>query len=104
MIILCVLYVQCQLFCTQRTYCDFVVWTKKDVHIERIYPDNVFWLNHIQQVDHFFQVGILPELVGKFYSRPSAMDPSPPVSSSSKASSEAACEEVAATYKLLLLP
>ncbi len=57
---------QCQLFCTQRTYCDFVVWTKKDVHIERIYPDNVFWLNHIQQVDHFFQVGILPELVGNF--------------------------------------
>lgn len=24
---------QCPLFCTQRTYCDFVVWTQKEVHI-----------------------------------------------------------------------
>ena len=31
--------VQCQVFCTQRSYCDFVVWTEKDVHIQRIYPD-----------------------------------------------------------------
>ena len=61
---------QCQLFCTQRTYCDFVVWTKKEVHIERIYPDDTFWLEHIQRVKHFFAVGILPELLGKFYSRP----------------------------------
>ena len=31
--------VQCQVFCTQRSYCDFVVWAEKDVHIQRIYPD-----------------------------------------------------------------
>ena len=63
--------VQCQLFCTQRSYCDFVVWTEKDVHIERIYPDESFWLENVSRVKHFFVTSILPELIGKFYSRTS---------------------------------
>ena len=63
--------VQCQLFCTQRSYCDFVLWTEKDVHIERIYPDETFWLETVSRVKHFFITSILPELIGKFYSRTS---------------------------------
>ena len=63
--------VQCQLFCTKRSYCDFVVWTEKEVHIERIYPDERLWLENVSRVKHFFITSILPELIGKFYSRTS---------------------------------
>ncbi len=61
---------QCQLFCTQRSYCDFVVWTNEDMHIERIYTDSSFWSSKIVQVQQFFMLGILPELLGKYFSRP----------------------------------
>ena len=61
--------VQCQLFCTKRSYCDFVVWTEKEVHIERIHPDESFWLENVSKVKHFFVTSILPEFTGKFYSR-----------------------------------
>ena len=50
-------------------YCDFVVWTQQDVHIEQIYPNEAFWNMHTQRVEHFFKVGILPELLGKFFTR-----------------------------------
>lgn len=55
--------VQYQLFCTQRSYCDFVVSTEKDVHIEHIYPDKSFWLENVSRVRHFFITSILPELI-----------------------------------------
>lgn len=70
------LQVQCQLFCTSRAYCDFIVWTCKDVHIERIYPDEQFWLECVEKAQLFFSNAILPELIGKWFSRP------PPVSTS----------------------
>ena len=73
LMIILYMQVQCQLFCTQRSYCDFVVWTEKDVHIERIYPDERFWLESVSRVRHFFVTSILPELIGKFYSRTSEL-------------------------------
>ena len=42
------------------------------MHIERIYPDEAFWLANVSRVKHFFTTSILPELVGKFYSRSDA--------------------------------
>ena len=45
--------VQCQLFCTQRNYCDFVVWTKKDVNVERIYPNESLWLENVSRVKNY---------------------------------------------------
>ena len=87
------LQVQCQLFCTQRSYCDFVVWTEKEVRIERIYPDNAFWLEHVQRVKHFFTVGILPELIGKFYSRPTTTSTFPQVPSTSESPNPAGEEQ-----------
>ena len=62
--------VQCQLFCTKTSYCDFVLWTKQEVHIERIYPDEEFWLVNLALVKDFYTTAILPELLGKFFSRP----------------------------------
>lgn len=62
--------VQAQIFIIDVDYCDFVVWTEKDVHIERIYPDSVFWEEALAKSSKFFCVGILPEIIGKWYSRP----------------------------------
>ena len=44
---------------------------EKEVHFERIYPDERFWLENVSKVTHFFITSILPELIGKFYSRTS---------------------------------
>ena len=64
------LQVQCQLFCAKRSYSDCVVWTEKEVHIERMYPDEGFWLENVSKLRHYI-TSILPELLGKFYSRTS---------------------------------
>ncbi len=61
--------VQCQLFCSNMSYCDFVLWTNEDLHIERIYPDESFWLESVDRAKLFFDTSILVELLGKFYSR-----------------------------------
>ena len=61
--------VQCQLFCSNASYCDFVLWTNEDIHIERIYPDEEFWLVNVDRAKLFFDTSILVELLGKFYTR-----------------------------------
>lgn len=35
--------VQCQLYCVNKEWCDFVVRTEKDMHIQRIYRDREWW-------------------------------------------------------------
>ncbi len=45
-LILCI-KVQCQLFCTWKRYCDFIVWMENDMNVERIYPDEI-----IRQVEY----------------------------------------------------
>ena len=56
--------------CTNLKYIDFVVWTQKGLFIERIYPDVDFWNQNVPKSKEFFVRGILPELIGKWYSRP----------------------------------
>ncbi len=46
-----------------------MLWTERDIHIERIFPDEQFWLEQVTRVKDFFTMSILPELLGKFYSR-----------------------------------
>lgn len=62
--------VQCQLFCSLRTYCDFIVWTSEDLEYERIFPDEEFWLDCVSRVEALFINSIVPELLGKWFSRP----------------------------------
>ena len=64
------LQVQCQLLSTKRPYCDFVLWTEKEVHVERIYPDEESWLKNLDLVKEVYTTAILPELLRKFYTRP----------------------------------
>ena len=42
---------------------------KKDIHVERVYPDEEFWVANVIKAELLFQKSIIPELVGKFYSR-----------------------------------
>ena len=65
--------VQAQLNICERKYCDFYVWTEKDYHVERILPDPNFWNSCAEKSSRFFVLCILPELVGKFYSRETHM-------------------------------
>ena len=57
-----------------KEYCDFYVWTEQDFHYERIYPDIEFWSNCLKKCKDFFRLCLLPELVGKFYSRMTLCD------------------------------
>ena len=42
--------VQCQLYCTQKAWCDFVVRTKKDLYVERIHVDKTWWQAQLQKL------------------------------------------------------
>ena len=69
------------------------MWTEKDTHIERIPPDDEFWAANAKL---FFQRSILPELIGKFYSRQTSLLstnlPEEPISSSSGTCSSLTCQ------------
>ena len=64
-------YYQCQLqvYVTKRSFCDFVVWTNAEVHIERITLDEDFIKSALPTAEKFFKLCILPELLGKWYTR-----------------------------------
>ena len=58
--------VQAQMKFCNVSYCDFVVWSPNDFFVERIIPDVMFIDSAIVSV--FIKVGVLPELLGKWYS------------------------------------
>ena len=65
-------YYQCQLqmVATTRSYCDFVVWTaSEEPHIERILFDRMFIEEKLQQAEKLFWLAIIPELLGKWFTR-----------------------------------
>ncbi|XP_077354672.1 uncharacterized protein LOC144002880 isoform X2 [Festucalex cinctus] len=69
--------IQAQMGLTGRDFCDFVVWTKSDIYIERVHPDPVFWAGVVEKAEFFFQKALLPELLGRAFTR-SAVDSSVP--------------------------
>ena len=44
------------------TWCDFVVFTNIDLHVERIYFDNEFWQKVVPELSSFYSEYMLPEL------------------------------------------
>ena len=64
-------YYQCQLqiFVTGHSFCDFVVWTEKELHIERLTLDETLITSALPTAKKFFKFCILPELLGKWYTR-----------------------------------
>ena len=65
--------VQQQLFTTHKKYCDFVVCAfngnRRAFAHERIYPDTAFWENNLPKLTTFWRTCVLPEILGKWYSR-----------------------------------
>ena len=57
--------VQAQLHIVDVDYCDFVVWSKKDLFVERIVRDVDLWDNIIPSVETFFRLCVLPEVLGQ---------------------------------------
>ncbi|KAJ4938226.1 hypothetical protein JOQ06_002851 [Pogonophryne albipinna] len=61
--------VQAQLHVVDVDYCDFVVWTKNDLFVERIVRDVDLWDNIIPRVESFFRLCVLPEVLGQQLTR-----------------------------------
>ena len=53
--------VQCQLYCIDVQWCDFVVRTKIGLHVERIYNDSKWWGLHLAKLRNFYFTALLPE-------------------------------------------
>ena len=61
--------VQTQLYVCRLTYADFVVWTENGMAYERISFDDKFFEVLLDTLKRFFIYGVLPEIIGKWYSR-----------------------------------
>ena len=58
----CYYQVQCQLYCTDTSWCDFVVRTERDIHVERVYRDCMWWGLQLANLRKFYFSALLPEL------------------------------------------
>ena len=54
--------VQCQLYCDDKEWCDFVLRTDKDIHVERIQRDREWWEDQMPKLKKFYFDAMLPEL------------------------------------------
>lgn len=55
--------VQCQLFVTEMAYCEFVVWTKKDLFVQSLMPDEHFRNVNLPKAITFYKKVVLPEVI-----------------------------------------
>ena len=53
--------IQGELYATDAPWCDFVVWTVKDMHIQTIYPDYKWRRTEIPRLISFYAENILTE-------------------------------------------
>ena len=51
------------------SYCYFVVWSPSELAIKKIHYNNDFVEAALSKALKFFKQGVLPELVGRWYSR-----------------------------------
>ena len=61
--------VQLQMKLCEVNYCDFVIWRESELVVIRIRKDEAFVANASEKATAFYKYGILPELVGKWYSQ-----------------------------------
>lgn len=62
--------IQCQMLLCDKEFCDFIVWTSVDFFSERIAINSDFCHDMVEKSKRFFKAAILPELVGKLFSKP----------------------------------
>ena len=61
--------VQLQMYVTNLTYCDFVIWSKAFFHIERIFYDAEFCAQKVAKALEFHKNVIIPEILGRWYTQ-----------------------------------
>lgn len=61
--------IQMQMFVANLQYGDFVIWSPKIFFKERIFPDFKFWEQNSKIAQKFHQEVILPELLGRYFTR-----------------------------------
>ena len=54
--------VQCQMYCCDVDWCDFVLRTDKELHVERIQRDQDWWDQQLPKLKTFYFDALLPEL------------------------------------------
>ena len=59
--------IQAAMFCTGRKWCDFVVRTNVDIHIERVEWNEQLWEGILPKLRDFYFTGLLPELAQPLY-------------------------------------
>lgn len=69
--------VQCQLYCTQAMWCDFVVRTEEDLYVERILRDDEWWQTQLPKLEKFYFTALLPELACPRYHAGGIREPVP---------------------------
>lgn len=75
--------VQLQMKLCDVNFCDFIMWRSDELVVNRIERDDHFLKEAIDKATVFFKYGILPELVGKWYTRPPPPPPTSPLSQTS---------------------
>jgi len=66
------------MFCDQKEWCDFIVNTEKDLYIERIHFNKVFWDGLISKLETFYFQAMLPELACPTHGRGGVREPPEP--------------------------
>jgi len=66
--------IQMQMAVTKVSYCDFVVWSQTNHVIVTVKFDKGFYDSKLDLVKHFFVYGMLPEIIGKWYTRKPVSD------------------------------
>jgi len=62
--------IQLQMALCEVNYCDFVIWSPSETLILRIEKNTDFVKTAIDKASVFYKVCVLPELLGKWYSKP----------------------------------
>lgn len=55
--------IQGQLHVSGKNFCDFIIWTKKDLYVERIYPNETCWNKMLPKLKFCFEKAMLPEII-----------------------------------------
>lgn len=61
--------IQLYIHLVELEYCDFIIWSPNEMLPLRIYPDLDFWEEAMEKASSFHTLVIMPELLGKFYTK-----------------------------------
>jgi len=54
-----------QLALTGAQFCNLIVWTNLEIHVERIFPDNELWTETVGKLAHFYYTTLGVEILDR---------------------------------------